>query len=1131
MDQVPDWIAETRWYDGVRKRVVESSRRWWREKRWRKAAWAQRRGLAAWMEGVTDVDAETFFDIMKHQGPVVYVWARADGTGDCYIGSTVCGVFMGAINSDRVWGHFAHVRNHRRGECKCSNTLYRAAANVPDVSVEWVFVPVMMLPTANKATILRVEATIIRRTQPRLNTIGVCWTGREARPVKPPRRRPAQRHRRGERPHGRHQGCQQDGRLTAAVAVARVPVRWHDCTPGADLTPTVDGVLSWVRRVRDLRSAGTADGGGWCAWSGGGPGRLCVTNWGRLKRMFGRTPILVDCDGRLVQDQLSNLQRYVARTATGMVKLGLVDGDGDNGQRWWRLWAGRLVQAVGRHDHSKEALIYGCKDRTLLHLWQRGMKKRDQGGSRVCNIVKKEMKRRHALVVRACYVVRVPFMMGGGRVKALVVELITWTLRRRGVPVLWVAEIGRRIKVVFSARDSVGQMLDNHAAQAKGFDVAKPPVCTCRDHELWSRYTGVRPQGQHLQVLLSECAGATVERVSAAGTSFVPRPAVGITAAEILEGVDGCGAALLTTPGKFTAGWGAIGRDRLDRIVTLAARAPTKSIAGLAEAITVRDVHHVRQRVVDLVVSPVDRNPKDRLIECPVLYHAGYQKTFFTDHYEERAESESGILQRWAMEAAQRGWLKYFKLPPRSAWKVPGVCYTMCKMKDLAADSKHAADPRRRPMSPYGGRGPGSKHHPLKRIMKLCGAVLQTAMADAGLRCWHLSSTHKFADGIHAEWDRLAQLGGPDGRTRLFPFDVKAMFTELDKTAVLEAVAWVLRDNAGWHSTSAATGRRYPRGAYVSRVNGKFVARVGSGLRKLDGEVYIPLSVVLEVVEFDLREAVMRCGVHLLWQIGGIPMGSFLSAIVAGLTVAVAEHRFYARLPPSLAERVGGIRFADDGLVAIREWLGVESAAALFKRFVDGCYPPPLELEVEEHEGVFNLLESTIVQAGSALVVSHRLKNWQEWITTGKGRFRVWTGRGSWTAAGSRGLVVGALLRATRSCSSAPVYWRARALAIMRVLVEAEEVGGFRFHELRRTLTYLVTRRGVADPIWPFILEWVGRTRSMRVAFWALHDLFWSIGVDFLAKTVLARVCNEEHEYFSQLQHESTACLVRVPSC
>ncbi len=35
----------------------------------------------------------------------------------------------------------------------------------------------------------------------------------------------------------------------------------------------------------------------------------------------------------------------------------------------------------------------------------------------------------------------------------------------------------------------------------------------------------------------------------------------------------------------------------------------------------------------------------------------------------------------------------------------------------------------------------------------------------------------------------------------------------------------------------------------------------------LSGFVYIPLCVVLEVVEFDLREAVMRCGVHLLCRI------------------------------------------------------------------------------------------------------------------------------------------------------------------------------------------------------------------------------------------------------------------------
>ena len=46
-----------------------------------------------------------------------------------------------------------------------------------------------------------------------------------------------------------------------------------------------------------------------------------------------------------------------------------------------------------------------------------------------------------------------------------------------------------------------------------------------------------------------------------------------------------------------------------------------------------------------------------------------------------------------------------------------------------------------------------------------------------------------------------------------------------------------------------------------------------------------------------------------------------------------------------LACRVEGVRYADDGAVAIVEWEGVQSAADVFQLFVDNCYPKPLQLE------------------------------------------------------------------------------------------------------------------------------------------------------------------------------------------
>ena len=181
---------------------------------------------------------------------------------------------------------------------------------------------------------------------------------------------------------------------------------------------------------------------------------------------------------------------------------------------------------------------------------------------------------------------------------------------------------------------------------------------------------------------------------------------------------------------------------------------------------------------------------------------------------------------------------------------------------------------------------------------------MRRALEDAQLRCWSIKAAHDFPDGLVADQEHLANVGDAGGRTVLFPFDVKAMFTELSKEAVMDAVTWIINCNPGWELARAPAGRgaHYPRGACISMAAGRYTARVGSGLKKQAGEVYMSLQAVLQLVAFDIQESVMRCGKHLLWQTAGIPMGSYISAIIAGITVAVAEHRFYLRLPAMIAE-------------------------------------------------------------------------------------------------------------------------------------------------------------------------------------------------------------------------------------
>ena len=219
-------------------------------------------------------------------------------------------------------------------------------------------------------------------------------------------------------------------------------------------------------------------------------------------------------------------------------------------------------------------------------------------------------------------------------------------------------------------------------------------------------------------------------------------------------------------------------------------------------------------------------------------------------------------------------------------------------------------------------------------------------------------------------------------------------------------------------------------------------------------------------------------------------MGSFLSAILAGATVAVAEHRFYANIPRAVGERVLGCRCADDGLAAIVEWDGVCSATEIFQQFEAGCYPKPLELEVEYHDGRFDLLESEVRlggDEGAEVVVVHKVKNWKSWWKTGKGRFRVWTGRGSWGE--KRGaILVGLLLRANSNCSQQGGIFLFRMFALLRACVDAEQLGQYRKREVLSAIRYVERRGGPGERLgWWFLAECLCGHRTVLGAYHA----FW----------------------------------------
>jgi hypothetical protein len=213
-------------------------------------------------------------------------------------------------------------------------------------------------------------------------------------------------------------------------------------------------------------------------------------------------------------------------------------------------------------------------------------------------------------------------------------------------------------------------------------------------------------------------------------------------------------------------------------------------------------------------------------------------------------------------------------------------------------------------------------------------------------------------------------------------------------------------------------------------------------------------------------------------------MGSFLSAILAGATVALAEHRFYERIGQELGNRVAGIRYADDGLALIKEWRGAPSAQEVFERFRMECYPNPLELEVEDHEGSFNLLESTVKMLNNEIQIIHRSKTWQELEDGKRVRYRVWTDASSYSS-GLQGILIGAFMRAQRNCTPRLIYERLRTG--IRMAIEANELAGYSDQAIRGAVEYLRIRDGNCNYFWRLLGKLIGHGK-LRQRLQALEE-------------------------------------------
>ena len=256
----------------------------------------------------------------------------------------------------------------------------------------------------------------------------------------------------------------------------------------------------------------------------------------------------------------------------------------------------------------------------------------------------------------------------------------------------------------------------------------------------------------------------------------------------------------------------------------------------------------------------------------------------------------------------------------------------------------------------------------MKNVMSVAQRALLYVVGTLPPEHFNLKKTQVFLDRMQAFAQQLKYEFGEDIELMPFSLDIKEMFTALPHKAIRDAVSWLL-DHA----------KTCTRSKYI-RVPKDRNNSCGWGKSCNTFEVAeISFIQIIELVNFDLSNALFTVGNTLLKQKQGAPIGGVMSTALAITTCVYSENCFLQTLGVD-SRYLRVLRYVDDisGVIAIprnekNAWI---NALVLFRRLRDQCYPKELLLKPEVIEnGTFRFLETLTTISGSEICVKHYSKN------------------------------------------------------------------------------------------------------------------------------------------------------------
>ena len=326
---------------------------------------------------------------------------------------------------------------------------------------------------------------------------------------------------------------------------------------------------------------------------------------------------------------------------------------------------------------------------------------------------------------------------------------------------------------------------------------------------------------------------------------------------------------------------------------------------------TLSTILEAKSKLKNFVICILDKNSKQLVASCP--RHL-YFKTL------KEVINNSAVFRKISFDEKQfisstKFFSKLLKLHHIAPLK------SKCKLSNLYGINKHKdLDRYRFICSQY--------NSPLRNILRLASRALQfliklvSRSAANHFILYQTSDLKKLLDQAFRMFRSTNKKHPEFSSVEAHQFDVKEMFTYLDRNAILDSVDWLFKETEKLNNNSAQTYHRLLRSSRtkirVSKTkneNGKHSTgwyRPGD----LDEDFAIfHFDLLKKLILLDFDHSHFRAGNIVLTQKNGVPIGGYLSAQLAILFCAYRESLFMNSLNPLQRSCLFGIRATDDLLL------------------------------------------------------------------------------------------------------------------------------------------------------------------------------------------------------------------------